>query len=1041
MSKTRKLLSMALALVMLFSLVPAATAAADDGKIDVWDFGAEQLDESIYNNKLTVDEINSWYPAGTAPGTPSNTLPSFESATGISFNDGGKPNTHRVRTMNEALTRFDAKSLTGEDGTVYQGYIYSNSGKNPDVYLAIELNAGDKVTVIAGSNGGESLITFTGPDGDEDAQNFTGGGGNAQTMVFYPRENGLYKFWSATEKLVIARIYRQAATDVTVSGQVSAPAGLSGYSIAFTNTTNGAVTAAEVSAAGTYSTVLPAPFTYDVSLLNANGYVVDAAGSAFAALSLDGQTTSVDFPITVNAVPLVTVSGKITGLSQSALADLTLAFTADAIYQPQVTVNGDGYTAVLEQGATYAVSVSGVNDYDLSSAGTVTYTADAAADVTFAAKPTYQIAVAPSGITPDQLKGATFTFTNLNEAGEKGDARLVPYNAQNLYPYTYTFTGADDIRLRDGEYDVKVSGVEGFAQALTSNLKVSGAPVTKAIAFKSAAAPAALPYRDTVTVGPDKDYATISDAVAAVRAMDRADGQRVTIAIDPGNYEEMLVVDVPNVTLKNASATPSLKVIDQGVNIDPNAVRVTWYYGCGYNYYSMNDQCKYDPELLAVNRENGYESFVNPGDGVDNDSYWNSTVLLKASGIQCYGIIFENSFNQYVSPKSVEDVIVPNSECKENKDAPRAQMKTVGDTTVQDYTYKERAGALAITDNCTGMYFENCKFIGRQDTLYGGDGVFAAFYDCAILGSTDYIYGPMTAVFAKCDLVFNTSEHEFDRGYITAPRHTATRGFLLLGCTVKSTTPSTDTASTLVSKAGYFGRPWQAATGEAVFVNTFVEPSYGSEGALILPEGWLDSLSGRSALCGEYGTVDGRLPADQTGSPDLSQRASWAAQFADTVTADGTAMDAKTWLNGWDAFASRSLDLSPRDFSTFRAGGRTATLLAGGQSVTVALSTFDGQDYVWIRDVAKALADTDAKFNIIWDNGVSLVPGESYVPSGPESAELVSGLALGLSVPYATSVNGAVVNLDGLCYTDPQGGAYTFYKLTDLAPVLGVTVQ
>ncbi len=66
MRKTRlsRLLAAALSLAMLLSLllvgtVPAA-AAYDPAKIDVWDFGAEQLDESVYNNQLTVDEINSW---------------------------------------------------------------------------------------------------------------------------------------------------------------------------------------------------------------------------------------------------------------------------------------------------------------------------------------------------------------------------------------------------------------------------------------------------------------------------------------------------------------------------------------------------------------------------------------------------------------------------------------------------------------------------------------------------------------------------------------------------------------------------------------------------------------------------------------------------------------------------------------------------------------------------------------------------------------------------------------------------------------------
>ena len=1028
-----RLAALALSLALLASLLVAgavpAGAAYDPAKIDVWDFGAEQLDESVYNNLLTADEINSWYPAGTAAGTASNTLPSFESATGISFNDGGKPNTHRIRTMNEALTRFDAKSLVGESGEVYQGYLYSNSGKNPDVYLAIQLSAGDKVTVIAGSNGGESLITFEGPDGVEDQQNYTRGGGNAQTMVFYPRESGTYKLWSQTEKLVIARVYRERAKHTVVSGAVTQPAGLSGYSIAFTNTINGAVIAAQVSGEGTYSTELPAPFSYGVSLLNANGYVVEGAPT----LTLDGQAAGQTFDLTVAAVPLVTVSGKLTGIAADALSKLQLTFTADTVYVPQVTVTGDSYTAVLAQGDAYTLGVAGVNDYDLVSAPTVSYDADATADIAFSPKPTYQVTIAPTGVDAAALASAAFTFTNLDEAGEAGDERLVPYNSENIYPYVYTFTGPDAIALRDGTYDLRVTGLSGYEQALTSNVVVSGAPVTKTVGFKAIAAPQPIPYRETVTVGPQGcDYTTVSDAVAAVRAMTRSADQRVTISVQPGNYEEMLVVDVPNVTLKNASATPSLELMNKGVDVTPNAVRITHYYGCGYNYYSMNDQCKYDPELLAVNKENGYESFVNPGDGVDNDSYWNSTVLIKASGFRAEGIIFENSFNQYISPKSLTDVIVPNSECKEDKAAPRAEMKTAGDTTVQNYVYKERAGALSITDNCTQVYFENCKFISRQDTLYGGDGVFAAFYDCDILGSTDYIYGPMTAVFAKCDLIFNTGEHEFDLGYITAPRHTSTRGFLMYNCTVSYTTPGVDTASALVSKPGYFGRPWQAQTGEAVFYDTVVEPSYDDQ-SLILPAGWFDSLSGQSPLVGEYGTVEA-VP----GLDNLDQRVTWAQQFTTPALTDGTPITVASFLGDWDAFAGKNMDISTHTFAEAKAGTHAVTV--DGKTVSLPTLTLDGTEYVWIRDAATALAGTSAQFNVTWDNGVALVPGQAYVPSGPADTSALTGDVVYVHPTFPTTLGGQLAQLKAVVFNDAAKGGYTCYRLADLASALGLTL-
>ena len=49
------------------------------------------------------------------------------------------------------------------------------------------------------------------------------------------------------------------------------------------------------------------------------------------------------------------------------------------------------------------------------------------------------------------------------------------------------------------------------------------------------------------SVGADKEFKTINDALTRAAAMQRTKDQRVEIVIDPGNYEEMLVIDVPNV--------------------------------------------------------------------------------------------------------------------------------------------------------------------------------------------------------------------------------------------------------------------------------------------------------------------------------------------------------------------------------------------------------------------------------------------------------------------------------------------------------------
>ena len=346
----------------------------------------------------------------------------------------------------------------------------------------------------------------------------------------------------------------------------------------------------------------------------------------------------------------------------------------------------------------------------------------------------------------------------------------------------------------------------------------------------------------------------------------------------------MLVIDVENITLKNASANPSIELTNKGVDIAEGAVRITSYYGHGYTYYSMGSDCKYDEELLAVNKENGYPSFENPGSGTTAGSYWNATVVVTASGFEADGIIFENSFNQYVSEKAANDIIVKQGAAKEGSKA-RADMEA-GDVTVQNKAYVERAAALAMYNSLNDIVFDNCKFVGRQDTLYGGTNTYVEFNKCSIYGGTDYIFGGMIAIFNKCDLVFNTSEDKNDVGYITAAQQKSGRGYLMYECHITSTTPGVDTASAYTSKPGYLGRPWQADTSEVIFYNTTIDAAdahwASTDSSLIAPIGWNNSLSGESAGMCEYGTIE------KSGADNSANRVAWATVLTSPVMNDGT---------------------------------------------------------------------------------------------------------------------------------------------------------
>ncbi|MBQ9589804.1 MAG: hypothetical protein IJR29_06440 [Butyrivibrio sp.] len=1006
----------------------------DSSKKDVWDFGAENLGDD-YNNRLDAATINGFY--SVEAGSTGANIASFSVDDGdFIFEDGGYSATHRLRTTNTALTRYDAKSLKDSDGNVYSGYLYSNKAATSDVYVAVQCQADDIITAYVASNGTDSNVTFENTNDSTDSVFYTHslGSSTVSKFVYYPSENAQYKLYSASEKLVLARVVREHAQYAYLTGTVEGFDGTGSVVLVFTNRQNGNVVKATVGD-GTFTAQLAEGFDYDITLEGADSYVITSDKS----VNISGDT---QMNVELSGVELVSYTGKVTGIATDDVkkfvdaADFTFApQDEESVYVPNITLTADNdeitYEVSLQSGVTYDVTVAdkedtnavkyaAVDDYDLLTTQIEVKGSEKDFEIALEAKPVYKVTISPKGAQTEDLKEALFTFTRLDvDKNFEADG------------YVYEFTGTNDIALRDGQYAVEVTNTGALVQQLTSNLIVNGADVTKEISFSSditewdfsdsafaakfsnatsgtynglswtngkshngtylysGAGTISVPvkgscqiqvtanyqysyyfendseasvnvktgstsqndtftynysgdagtfditvlgtsyitkiatvyqteYKSKLTVGASDsaDYNTIGDALEAVRLMDRAEGERVTISIEPGDYEEMLVVDVPDVTLENASANPTNTLTNSGVDIDENAVRITWYYGHGYTYYSMGSDCKYDEELLAVNKANGYPSFENPGSGTTAGSYWNATVVVSASGFEAKNIIFENSFNQYVSKKAAEDVIVPQSGAKEGSVA-RADMQA-GDTTVQDKAYVERAAALALTASATENYFENCRIIGRQDTLYGAASATAAFYNCAVYGGTDYIFGGMTAVFAKCDLVLNTSENSNDVAYITAAQQQSqsSRGYLMYNCTVKSTTPGVDTASKYTSKPGQFGRPWQANTSEVVFFDTVVETTnwtlsggkyvYDADStvSLIQPAGWNTTLGGQSARNVEYGTYE------VSGEDNSAARVSWVQQPETAVCADGTAISVAAFLGEWDPFAENNDDMT-----------------------------------------------------------------------------------------------------------------------------------
>ena len=966
-------------------------------KTDVWDFGGATLDANLYNNKLTATEINTWYTysptvvLGTSSSANTLTSSVVQTLTSgvLTLKTGGSD---RLYTTNTGITRYATGNL-GTTDTNYTARYYCNGAASATTrFFTLTLNMDDEVTLVTSTESAGNSITVVNTTTNAQTENLpvTISGAGVTLAKFQAKAAGDFKISSLVGKGNYFRIYRKAATYTTINGTVdeTAAPGITGYSVVFTNPAGKTWTVPVT--AGAYNVTLPAGFTYQMSMINANGYIISNGTS----LVVSDTTTS--YNITVIKVDLFTVTGAITGLGTD-ISKVTLVYTpiasANKIFVPKPVINTSNstYTVELEPNTQYTVSATGVNDYEILT-NTITITGATSADVGFSLKPIYGVAINTTGLDATQLSNLKLTFTNINESG-----------------YVYNFNSISGITLRNGTYSVAYTGLENYPVdcGIISNLKVIGTATLKILDFKpvtnwsfddrlvstttsagykgmlvtgtvsnriangdltaktgatikipvknigdkvlityyyaanfsieggaaittasgsttsfenveytytgTEASPGYVTitlggtalttyftniqvgggtttYSPIITVGAGKEYQTINAALNAVAFMTRTSTQRVTINIDPGNYEEMIDITQPNITLKNAAATPNIKLLNKGVDIDANAVRITSYYGIGYNYYSMKNNQKWDANVLRINKENGFQPYTNVS-GTTNNSYWNATLLISANGFTAEDIIIENSYNQYISLKESQDVV---ELAVGNKGV---RPTTFGSTAVQDKAFVERAAAFAVKNAIDKVILNKCRVVGRQDSFFGGTTARVVVYKGVMMGSTDYLFGGMDAVFYQTDLAMNTSDANSDASYLTAAQQSTGRGYLMYECKVTTAIPGIETASIYRSKPGHFGRPWAANTSEVVFYNTTIETSNfpGFIGqSLIMPLGWNNSLSGESPKMYEYGTIE------NSGVNNAASRATWATLLSAPTLTDGTAITTFNFTKGTD---------------------------------------------------------------------------------------------------------------------------------------------
>lgn len=200
------------------------------------------------------------------------------------------------------------------------------------------------------------------------------------------------------------------------------------------------------------------------------------------------------------------------------------------------------------------------------------------------------------------------------------------------------------------------------------------------------------------------------------------------------------------------------------------------------------------------------------------------------------------------------------------------------DITFKNLTIENNAAqlgqAVALHTEGDRLKFINCRILGNQDTIYTGAKFTRLYFkDCYIDGTTDFIFGPSTALFEDCII------HSKRNSYVTAastPKE-AKYGYIFKHCKL--------TAEPGVDKV-YLGRPWRPYA-----YTLFIECELGKH---IVPAGWHNWDKQSNEETARY------MEYKNTGEgANVSERVAWSKQLtkkeAEAVTVDAIFGTQSNW--------------------------------------------------------------------------------------------------------------------------------------------------
>ena len=263
-----------------------------------------------------------------------------------------------------------------------------------------------------------------------------------------------------------------------------------------------------------------------------------------------------------------------------------------------------------------------------------------------------------------------------------------------------------------------------------------------------------------------------------------------------------------------------------------------------------------------------------------------TTIFIKNGEYKEKLVLPASKTNVRFVGEDVEKTVLTHDDYASKKNVFGEEMGTTGSTSfyvfgdgfkAENITFENSAGpvgqAVAVRVDGDRVMFENCRFLGFQDTLYPHGKNSRQYYkNCYIEGTTDFIFGWSTAVFENCEIFAKEGGH-----YITAAstEEGTPYGFVFLNCRLTGNAPE---------NSYYLGRPWRPFA-KTVFINCEL-------GKHIKPKGWHNWDKPHAENTSFYAEAGSKGPG---ANPE--KRVDWAHKLTKEEAAEYTLNNI---FNGWD---------------------------------------------------------------------------------------------------------------------------------------------